>query len=242
MSRRRDSLKKNAYVAIKSDTPTQYVAVGDKWRLYRGLEKGLVYKLSEDGKTITKLTRKHKTLASGEWVATYKPEPNKSTKPNYFSCKEEDFEEGNVVYIKLEEREEITTEEFMEIEMLHAYTRRQAMEDGVLVDATEMAKEAGIKYPVALSEAVYAKIKDKPATEDIQGRMWDVVWMLRCAITGAIPSKKVDESLIFYKLILNDDDVDDGGTFKPKEITLKALVHGGDAGEPVITVMLPEEY
>lgn len=30
MSRRRDSLKKNAYVAIKSDTPTQYVAVGDK--------------------------------------------------------------------------------------------------------------------------------------------------------------------------------------------------------------------
>jgi hypothetical protein len=30
-------------------------------------------------------------------------------------------------------------------------------------------------------------------------------------------------------------------SFKPKEITLKALVHGGDAGEPVITVMLPEE-
>jgi len=103
--------KKNVYhVAVKSTTPTQYVAVGDRWRSYRGLEKGLVYKLSEDGKTITKLTRKNKTLASGEWVATYKPEPNKSTKSKYFFCKEEDFEKGNVVYINLEEHQEITQE------------------------------------------------------------------------------------------------------------------------------------
>lgn len=103
--------KKNVYyVAVESNTPTQYVAVGDKWRLYSGLEKGAVYMLSEDRKTITKLTRKNKTLASGEWVTTYKPEPNKSTKSKYFFCKEEDFEKGNVVYVQLEEREEITQE------------------------------------------------------------------------------------------------------------------------------------
>ena len=128
----------------------------------------------------------------------------------------------------------------MEWDVIDTYTRAEAIEDGVLIDVTEMAKEAKIKYPVALSEAVYAKIEDKPDIEDIDGRTWDVVWMLRCAITGAIPSKKVGESLIYFKLILNDSNVD-YGNFKPKEITLKALVHGGDAGEPVITVMLPEE-
>jgi len=103
--------KRNVYyVAVKSTTPTQYVAVGDRWRSYRGLEKGLVYKLSEDGKTITKLTRKNKMLTSGEWVTTYKPKPNKSTKPKYFFCTKEDFEKRNVVYINLEEHQEITQE------------------------------------------------------------------------------------------------------------------------------------
>jgi len=33
------------------------------------------------------------------------------------------------------------------------YTRKQAISDGVLVDVTDMAKEAGIKYPVALTAA-----------------------------------------------------------------------------------------
>jgi type I site-specific restriction endonuclease len=32
-------------------------------------------------------------------------------------------------------------------DVIYSYTRKQAIEDGVLVDITEMAKEAGIKYP-----------------------------------------------------------------------------------------------
>ena len=34
-----------------------------------------------------------------------------------------------------------------------AYTRREAIADGVLIDATETAKEAGFRYPVALTAA-----------------------------------------------------------------------------------------
>lgn len=128
----------------------------------------------------------------------------------------------------------------MEWDVIDVYTRTDAIEDGALIDVTEIAKEAKIKYPVALTEAVYAKIENKPGIEDIDGRTWDVIWMLKCAITGAIPSRKVGESLIYFKLILNDSNVN-FQNFKPKEITLKALVHSGDAGEPVITVMLPEE-
>ena len=41
-------------------------------------------------------------------------------------------------------------------EVIYAYTRAQALEDGVLVDASEIAREAGIGFPVALTRAVWA--------------------------------------------------------------------------------------
>src|ERR1039458_9449603 len=39
--------------------------------------------------------------------------------------------------------------------VIYSYTRKQAIEDGVLVDITEMAKEAGIKYPVAITSTAF---------------------------------------------------------------------------------------
>ena len=37
----------------------------------------------------------------------------------------------------------------MNDEIIYAYTRAQAIEDGVLADVSEVAKEAGFRYPVA---------------------------------------------------------------------------------------------
>ena len=36
-----------------------------------------------------------------------------------------------------------------------SYSRAQAIEDGVLIDVTSMAGEAGFKWPVALTHAVW---------------------------------------------------------------------------------------
>jgi hypothetical protein len=46
------------------------------------------------------------------------------------------------------------------------------------------------------------------------------------------------ESVAFYELYVIPRD---GRSRKPKKVHLKAVVHGGDHGEPVITVMLPTE-
>lgn len=46
------------------------------------------------------------------------------------------------------------------------YTRDRAISDGFLVDVTETAREAGIKYPVALSDDVYLQCVVVP--EDIE--------------------------------------------------------------------------
>jgi len=125
-------------------------------------------------------------------------------------------------------------------ELIHKYTRADALEEGVLVDISSIAKEAGIKYPVAITQAVNEIIKDKPDIEDINGRLWDVVWMLRCAISGAIPSRKVNDSTICYEVILNKSNTD-FENFNIEKTTLKAVMHAGDDWQPVITIMLPSE-
>ncbi|MCY4511649.1 MAG: hypothetical protein OXG35_32490, partial [Acidobacteria bacterium] len=45
---------------------------------------------------------------------------------------------------------------FEDADVIHRYTRAQAIKDGTLVDVTETAREAGWRFPVALTAAVQA--------------------------------------------------------------------------------------
>ena len=69
---------------------------------------------------------------------------------------------------------------FSEADVIHTYTRAQAIEDGVLVDVTEMAEEAGFVWPVAVTAGVWALINSIPprfqGIQDVEGRLWDTVW------------------------------------------------------------------
>jgi hypothetical protein len=121
-------------------------------------------------------------------------------------------------------------------DIIHKYTRAQAIEEGVLEDVTEMAKEAGIKIPVALTKAVqegYVVPDDRSRLwgQSEAGRLWDVLSVLTCYARSAKPGTDT----IFFTV-----------TFIMKErqrrnIRLKAVLGGGDEGGPVITIMLPEE-
>src|SRR6476469_6356048 len=74
---------------------------------------------------------------------------------------------------------------FEKADLIHAYSRADALRDGVLIDVTEMAAEAGIRYPVALTSTVWAKCVVVPPGvqgQDEAGRLWDVLWLLRVAI------------------------------------------------------------
>ena len=68
----------------------------------------------------------------------------------------------------------------MEWDVVYSYTRKQAIEDGVLIDVTEQAKEAGFKIPVAITSSLwYGHVvpKDIPG-QSVEGRLHDVLWML----------------------------------------------------------------
>ena len=74
--------------------------------------------------------------------------------------------------------------------VIYSYTRSQAVADGQQVEVTKTAQEAGIRFPVFLTRAVYDVYVTVPpgvAGQDEAGRLWDLVWMLRFAIHRARP-------------------------------------------------------
>lgn len=116
--------------------------------------------------------------------------------------------------------------------LIYSYTREQALEDGFLIDVSEMAKEAGFRYPVALTNTLWADIHAIPeskAWQDAKGRLWDVLWMA----LAAIRADKAGGSQLVYKLIMP--------VGRTTYYRVKLVCGPGDAGEPVITLMRPDE-
>src|SRR3954466_15113298 len=74
--------------------------------------------------------------------------------------------------------------------IIYSYTRAQAVADGVQVEVTKTAREAGISFPVFLTRGVFDSFVAVPpgvTCQDEAGRLWDIVWMLRFAILRARP-------------------------------------------------------
>ena len=120
-------------------------------------------------------------------------------------------------------------------EIISTYTRAQALEDGILIDVTETAKEAGIVFPAAVTAAVWAKYVEVPQAvegQDRAGRLWDILWMLRCAILAKNGQKS--DRVDFELLVKND-------VGEPRPVKLKSICGPGDDAQPVITIMLPDE-
>ena len=120
-------------------------------------------------------------------------------------------------------------------EVISSYTRAQAIEDGELVDVSETAREAGIKFPVAVTRAVWVKYVEIPegvTCQDERGRLWDILWMFRC-------NARQGGDTLFFKLHVRNHNRE--RLTKADLVTLKAVCGPGDTPEPVITIMLPDE-
>src|ERR1051326_8646978 len=69
--------------------------------------------------------------------------------------------------------------------LISRYSRADAIRDGVLIDVSELAREAGIRLPVALTAATGERCVAIPPgvmAQDETGRVWDVLTTLRHAI------------------------------------------------------------
>jgi hypothetical protein len=63
-------------------------------------------------------------------------------------------------------------------EIVYAYTRAQAIADGVQVDVSSVASEAGIRFPVFITRTAfdaYVTVPPDVTGQDKAGRLWDVI-------------------------------------------------------------------
>ena len=124
-------------------------------------------------------------------------------------------------------------------EAISTYTRAQAIEDGVLVDVTETAREAGFRFPVAMTRAAWedcvtwSEADNKRQTyQDEAGRLWDVLYM------ASLAARRNGGSELRFQLYR----VPRGGRgMRPRLVVLQMHCGPGDEGEPVITISMSGE-
>ena len=147
------------------------------------------------------------------------------------------------------------------VNYIDVYTRANAIADGVLIDLmqpsfADMVKQAGFRYPIAMTKTVFSRYVeidklDNTHYQDLNGRLWDILWMLGLEIKSnknrsevffafiSLPNKEQAESDEYnaYIEVEPDDDLPSGF----KLCQLKAVCGPNDDGKPCLTIMLSTE-
>jgi len=122
----------------------------------------------------------------------------------------------------------------MTTNVIHRYSRKQAIEDGFLIDVSKLAKEAGFSFPVAVTLGAWAACVQVPESvsgwQDETGRLWDILNMLRLA------AKTASGQRVRFQVLFQNKPV---GPLE--KVSLVGHCGPGDSAEPVLTIMLPGE-
>ena len=134
-----------------------------------------------------------------------------------------------------------------EEDIISRYSRADALRDGDLIAAPgELSRQAGISVPVALTRAAWYQYVEpsylpEMPDQDLTGRLWDLLWMLRMSANRSRSSSVIIFPVAFELL---RERARATGVIHHRgceTVELKAICGPGDDGEPVITVMLPGE-
>ena len=120
--------------------------------------------------------------------------------------------------------------------LIYSYTRQQAIEDGVLIDVTDAAKGVGFKVHTVVTATLFHGYVEPPTGfegegQSTAGRLHDLLFLVLCAArknhAGA------DRATVRVAFLMAPG----------KTETVDVIVHigPGDQGEPVLTLMLPED-
>ena len=184
-------------------------------------------------------------VIAGDYTKPFEPPIKLKTEPPIDAPKDE---LPSFVDIEAETGDQSTKSVFGDV--IDVYTRAEAIEDGVLVDVTETAKEAGIVYPTAVTQALWSGYIEPPESlegfQDVQGRLWDVLTMfsfsaraMKKASTEVAESSRDTAQTLYFKTIFQMPSKT--GNPKMETVGLKAICGPGDNGEPILTIMLLEE-
>ncbi len=112
--------------------------------------------------------------------------------------------------------------------MIYSYSRQQAIEDGVLVDLSQVDSiKQHWKHSFACTSAVWAIIEEalKQPGQDVAGICHDIATMAKLAIR----SSQTADQICFSVIIIS------------QKHTMKLHIGPGDTAAPVLTLMLSYE-
>lgn len=120
--------------------------------------------------------------------------------------------------------------------VISTYSRAQAIADGVLIDVSAEAHEAGFKVPTAITAAAWAEVvawsdedSARQIPQDERARLHDLLWI---AVNLARHHKATD------RMPFQHFRVPRGGGLWRTPVTLVMVIGPGDGAEPVVTFML----
>jgi hypothetical protein len=121
-------------------------------------------------------------------------------------------------------------------EIIYSYTHAQALADGVLIDISKIAREAGFILPVAVSDHLYHDVLNpgQPLLDQgqsLEGRIWDMLNILRYSIKTNPETSR----LAFYPLFVMSPNT------PPSPVKIVSTIGPSDKGGPIITIFLPED-
>lgn len=120
------------------------------------------------------------------------------------------------------------------MEALYEYNWDDAVNDGTFVNVSDMAKEAGIRFPTAVTSNLYHTYINPdpmPSHQDEKGRLWDVLHMFKLA------ARKTADHFLTFKVIFANGDIT-----KTVELWAVCEARSSKNPEPIVTIMLPEDH
>jgi len=119
--------------------------------------------------------------------------------------------------------------------VVYSYSRAQAIADGVLVDVTGEAKATGFKLHTVVTDHLFHGYVEPPAGLDGEGqsvtaRLHDLMVLALFAARKAMNTDRVTFKVDFLM-----------APGRKETIEVVAHIGPGDHGEPVLTIMLPED-
>lgn len=136
-----------------------------------------------------------------------------------------------------------------ESDIIYSYSRSQAIEDGVLVDIDKaeigngdtglsLRKEAGIKFPIAMTSTFLAQLApsddEQKNGQSLTGRLWDLFSIFKYT---AKTSAKKDDTMITFMIVHKITN----GRGRNVKLPFKVVCGPGDDMAPVLTIMHPNE-
>lgn len=130
--------------------------------------------------------------------------------------------------------------------VIHAYSRRDAIRDGALVDVTATARENGITMPVALTSGAWADVvawdeadNDRKGTAQSEtGRLHDVLSIAFWAL-AANRNRLAAAGIRIQMPMVRTPRAGRGAV--PRRVVLHMVAGVGDDGSAVVTIMGADE-